>query len=450
MLAIATTNGILAYLAGQPLNSDLTAISSSGTGAAGRAVLALATTNGILSYLAGQPLDGDLTAAAGLSGTGIVRRTGTDAWSAGTAVGLTTEVTGTLPQANGGTGITALGSGVATLLGGTSSGTGGIAGTASPTFTGTANFAAATASADVTAGSTSDLRISGRIRYGASADGVGYVQNNAASQSGSLSAAVPAVNKTAAYTALVTESGKTFGNSGATALVTITLPTGFSGLWYKFNVRDTDGIKIQAASGDQVRIAGTVSAATGYVQSVTYGSVLTLEWDGSDWRATSAVGTWVIDGTTTLKFRGITDLSTDITGFGSGVATALGVNVGSAGAPVVNGGALGTPSSGSIPSNFITATENTQTGTTYTLSSTDNGKVVTLNNASAITVTVPTLSSAFVCTLIQKGAGQVTFTGSGTTVNNAHSQSKTYGQHSVVTLYGTSSTTFILAGDTGP
>lgn len=37
----------------------------------------------------------------------------------------------------------------------------------------------------------------------------------------------------------------------------------------------------------------------------------------------------------------------DISGLGTGVATALGVNVGSAGSPVVNGGALGTPSSGS-------------------------------------------------------------------------------------------------------
>lgn len=35
-----------------------------------------------------------------------------------------------------------------------------------------------------------------------------------------------------------------------------------------------------------------------------------------------------------------------ISGFGTGVATALAVNVGSAGAPVVNGGALGTPASG--------------------------------------------------------------------------------------------------------
>jgi hypothetical protein len=39
---------------------------------------------------------------------------------------------------------------------------------------------------------------------------------------------------------------------------------------------------------------------------------------------------------------------TGITAFGTGVATALGVNVGSAGAFLVNGGALGTPSSGTL------------------------------------------------------------------------------------------------------
>jgi hypothetical protein len=41
-------------------------------------------------------------------------------------------------------------------------------------------------------------------------------------------------------------------------------------------------------------------------------------------------------------------LATGISGLGTGVATALAVNVGSAGAPVVNGGVLGTPSSGTL------------------------------------------------------------------------------------------------------
>jgi len=152
------------------------------------------------------------------------------------------------------------------------------------------------------------------------------------------------------------------------------------------------------------------------------------------------------DGTANIT---VTAAADTLTGLGTGVATALAVNVGSAGAPVVNGGALGTPSSGSIASTLITVTENTQTGTTYTVLSTDNGKVVTLSNAAAITVTVPTLSAGFSCTFIQKGAGQVTFSASGTTVSNAHSQTKTFGQYAAVTLYGLSSTAFVLAGDTG-
>ena len=41
-------------------------------------------------------------------------------------------------------------------------------------------------------------------------------------------------------------------------------------------------------------------------------------------------------------------VSTGISGLGTGVATALAINVGTAGAPVVNGGALGTPSGGTL------------------------------------------------------------------------------------------------------
>jgi len=51
-------------------------------------------------------------------------------------------------------------------------------------------------------------------------------------------------------------------------------------------------------------------------------------------------------------------VSTGISGLGTGVATALAVNVGSAGAPVVNGGVLGTPSSGTVTNLTGTASIN--------------------------------------------------------------------------------------------
>lgn len=63
---------------------------------------------------------------------------------------------------------------------------------------------------------------------------------------------------------------------------------------------------------------------------------------------------------------------------------------------------------------------NAQTGTTYTLVLTDAGKTVTLSNAAAMTLTVPTNASvAFptdtVVTVVNQGAGTVTISGAGVT-----------------------------------
>ncbi len=65
-----------------------------------------------------------------------------------------------------------------------------------------------------------------------------------------------------------------------------------------------------------------------------------------------------------------------------------------------------------VKANGITV--NAQTGTTYTLLATDNGKLVTFSNAAAITVTLPQQSTAttaagFVFWYINLGAGTVTF-----------------------------------------
>lgn len=66
----------------------------------------LATNRTAVTTLAGygitdaQPLDADLTAISALATTGIVRRTATDTWSAGTLVNLAAEVTGNLPVTN--------------------------------------------------------------------------------------------------------------------------------------------------------------------------------------------------------------------------------------------------------------------------------------------------------------------------------------------------------------
>jgi hypothetical protein len=92
---------------------------------------------------------------------------------------------------------------------------------------------------------------------------------------------------------------------------------------------------------------------------------------------------------------------------------------------------------------------NAQTGTTYTLVLTDNGRLVTLSNASAITVTVPTDASVAYATgaiinLQAIGAGQVTVTGdTGVTVTGTGTKLRTqYSAGSLVKL-GTNSWTLI-------
>jgi hypothetical protein len=93
---------------------------------------------------------------------------------------------------------------------------------------------------------------------------------------------------------------------------------------------------------------------------------------------------------------------------------------------------------------------NAQTGTTYTLAASDNGKVITMNNASSITVTVPSgLGAGYSVTVIQLGAGQVTFSASGTTINSFGSYTKTAGQHASASLVAYVANTFNLAGALG-
>jgi hypothetical protein len=103
---------------------------------------------------------------------------------------------------------------------------------------------------------------------------------------------------------------------------------------------------------------------------------------------------------------------------------------------------------GNAISNFD-ASINDQTGTTYTLVAGDSGKVVVLDNASTVTVTVPSgLGAGFNCSFVQKGAGQVSFSASGTTVNNRQSHTKIKAQYGVASIVAYAADTFVLAGDT--
>jgi hypothetical protein len=95
---------------------------------------------------------------------------------------------------------------------------------------------------------------------------------------------------------------------------------------------------------------------------------------------------------------------------------------------------------------------NSQTGTTYTLVSADRGKLVSLSNASPITLTIPTNSTTAFPTgtridIIQTGAGQVTVGGAGVTINSKSSNKKLSAQGSAASLIKFATDTWWLVGD---
>jgi hypothetical protein len=95
---------------------------------------------------------------------------------------------------------------------------------------------------------------------------------------------------------------------------------------------------------------------------------------------------------------------------------------------------------------------NAQTGTTYTLVLTDVAKVVSLTNAAAITLTVPTNASvAFPIgtqiLLYQGGAGQVSVTSSAT-IRSQGSKTKLTGQYAVGGLLKVDTDEWVFFGNT--
>lgn len=94
-----------------------------------------------------------------------------------------------------------------------------------------------------------------------------------------------------------------------------------------------------------------------------------------------------------------------------------------------------------------------QTGTTYTLAANDLNQLVTCNNASAITVTVPpsVFAAGDQIHVQQIGVGQVSFAqGSGVTITSTGATStapKLRARYSAATVICTASNTFTIIGD---
>jgi hypothetical protein len=146
--------------------------------------------------------------------------------------------------------------------------------------------------------------------------------------------------------------------------------------------------------GLTTHVSGTLPVANGGtgLTSGTSGGVLYYSATGT--LASSAALT-----ASALVIGGGAGAAPATTTTGTGVVTALGVNTGSAGAFVVNGGALGTPSSGTLSSTTVDGTNavgylnipiNSQSAA-YTLVLADAGKAILhpSTDANARTFTIP-------------------------------------------------------------
>lgn len=172
--------------------------------------------------------------------------------------------------------------------------------------------------------------------------------------------------------------------------------------------------------------------------AVAFDGTLTFQ-DGSTQNTAAVGGVTSVSGGTGITVTGTTAVSVAIdTGVTADLNTAQ------------------TLTNKTLTSPFINLGINPQSGTTYTAVLADNGRLVTLNNASAIAVTIPLNASVNFpigaqINMAQLGAGQVTVSGAGgvTVVSTGATAAtpKLRAQYSTLTAVQTSTDNWLVMGD---
>jgi hypothetical protein len=340
---------------------------------------------------------------------------------------LGTPSSGTLTNATGlpiSTGVSGLGTGVATALaiaigsagapvtfngalGTPSSGTvTNLTGTASININGTVGATTATTGAFTTVSATGV--ITSTVATGtapftvASTTQVANLNAATAGTAGNVTGTVAVANGGTGLTSTPVNGALDIGNGTGFTRTTLTQGTGIT-------ITNAAGSITIASTGGSGTVTSVSQTFTGGIISVggspvtTSGTLaLTVAGTSGGIPYFSSATTWATSAAlaaNALVIGGGAGVAPSTTTTGTGVVTALGVNTGTAGAFVVNGGALGTPSSGTLTNcTFPTLNQNT-TGTAAGLSATlavasgGTGVTTSTGTGSVVLSTSPSLTT---------------------------------------------------------
>ncbi len=222
-----------------------------------------------------------------------------------------------------------------------------------------------------------------------------------------------------------------------------------------YNMADTWNDGGTTFTAIKMNVTDTASAAASLLYDLSVGGSLRLQVDKNGNVDIASGAGYEINGTSVLNATAC-DVTT------SGTVTTGTIELGAATDTTLARSAAGVVSVEGVDlvdvDDLETANVNGQTGTTYTLALSDRGQIVTMSNASANTLTIPTNASVdfdpgTVITIIQIGAGVTTVTASSTVTLNGVASPSTGGainnQYGGVSIVQLSANTWVMSGDVG-